>query len=149
MSVKEQLFSAEEIARGRRYHRPRYVALVVDLVLALAVQVAYVAARPELGLAWWLEAPAIVALVLATTAVVQLPVSWWRGYVHEHRWGLSTQTPRGWAVDWLKGLAIGIVLAAVALTALVGLARWTSWWPLVAAVAAASSRYSAKMVIPG
>ncbi len=37
VSVKEPLFSAEEIERGRRYHRPLYVALVVDLVLALAV----------------------------------------------------------------------------------------------------------------
>ena len=137
MSVKEPLFSAEEIERGRRYHRPRYVALVVDLVLALAVQVAFVVARPDVGLGWWLGAPAIVALLLVTTAVVQLPISWWRGYVHEQRWGLSTQTPRGWLVDWLKGLAIGIVLAAIALTTLVGLARWTAWWPLVAAVAAA------------
>lgn len=137
MSVKEPLFSADEIERGRRYHRPLYVALVVDLVLALAVQVAFVLARPEFGLPWWLEAPVIVALVVAATAVVQLPVSWWRGYVHEHRWGLSTQTPRGWLLDRVKGLAIGIVLAATALTALVGLARWTAWWPLVAAVAAA------------
>ena len=136
MSVKKQVFSAEEIERGRRYHRPRYLALVVDLVLALAVLVAFVVARPELGVSWWLEAAAIVAVVLATTALVQLPVSWWRGYLHEHRWGLSTQTPRAWLVDWLKGLAIGIVLAAIALTALVGVARWTAWWPLVAAVAA-------------
>lgn len=139
MSVKEQQpFTAEQVARGRRYHGPKYVALAVDVALGLGVLAAFALALPDLGLRWWLEAPAVVALVVGTSAVVRLPLSWWSGYVHERRWGLSTQTLGSWLADRAKALAVSLVLAAGALTGLVALARWLpSAWALVAAAAAA------------
>lgn len=113
--------------------------LVLDLALSLAVLLAFALWRPDLGLRWWLEAPAVTALVLVVSALARLPVSWWSGWVHERRWGLSTQMPRGWAADRLKALAIGIVLTGAATTGLVVLARWApTWWPLLAALAAAA-----------
>ncbi|HSC92692.1 MAG TPA: M48 family metalloprotease [Gaiellaceae bacterium] len=140
MSVKElEPFTAEQVERGARYHRPRYLVLVADLALGLAVLAAFAWWRPDLGLRWWLEAPAVVAVVLVVSSVVTLPLSWWSGYVHERRWELSTQTPRGWLADRVKGLAVSLVLGAAAATGLVALARWLpTWWPLVAAVAAAA-----------
>lgn len=86
----ESLFSGPEIERGRRYNRPRYLALLADLLVGTAVVAAFALARPSLGLRWWLEAPALAALVLAASAVARLSVAWWSGYVHEHRWELST-----------------------------------------------------------
>ncbi|MGE5690348.1 MAG: M48 family metalloprotease [Pseudomonadota bacterium] len=139
MSVKEQEpFSHAEVDRGRRYHRPRYRALVADLALSLAVLGVFAAWRPDLGLRPWLEAPAVTALVLVSAALVRLPLSWWSGYVHEHRWGLSTQTPGGWLADRAKALGVGVVLTAAATTGLVAIARSApTWWPLVAAAAGA------------
>ena len=119
----ESLFSGPEIERGRRYNRPRYLALLADVFVGTAVVAAFAVARPSLGLPWWLEAPALAALVLAASALARLPVAWWSGYVHEHRWELSTQTPRGWLVDRAKAYAVGAVLTGVIMLALVGLAR--------------------------
>ena len=70
---------------------------------------------------------------------VRLPLSFWAGYLHEHDWGFSTQTLAGWGADRLKSLGIGVVLAGSALVGLVAAAHaFPSWWPLVAAVAAAA-----------
>lgn len=141
----ETLFEPEEIERGRRYHRPLYLALAASTALgvaALAV-LAFTAVGDALhglvdGLPWWLEAPLFTVLVLLATTLLRLPLAWWSGYRHEHAWGLSTQTSRGWAADRLKAFLVTSVLTAVAFTGLVGLARWLpEAWPVVAAAAAA------------
>jgi STE24 endopeptidase len=142
----EALFEPEEIERGRRYHRPLYLALAASTALGIAILavLAFTAVGDALhglvdGLPWWLEAPALTALVLLATTLVRLPLAWWSGYSHEHAWGLSTQTPRGWAADRLKGFLVTALLAAVAFTGLVGLARWLPGaWPVAAAAAAAA-----------
>jgi STE24 endopeptidase len=131
----ETLFSAAEIERGRRYNRPRYVALLADVVVGTGVVAAFAVARPSLGLRWWLETPLLAAIVLAASALARLPVGWWSGYLHEHRWELSTQTPRGWLADRAKGYAVAAVVTGGTMLALVGLARafpelWV--WPAAA-----------------
>jgi STE24 endopeptidase len=77
-----------------------------------------------------------VTIVLGT--LVRLPISFWAGYVHEHEWEFSTQSLGGWMLDRLKGLAIGVVLVGAALVGLIAAVHvFPSWWPLVAATAAA------------
>jgi STE24 endopeptidase len=132
-------FSSDEVENARRYHRPLYAALGVDLALGLAVLAVLEFALPGDVFAgpWWLEAIGLTWLVLVASALVRLPLSFWRGYVHEHRFGLSTQTVRGWAADRAKAIAVGAVLTSVAMLGLVGLARaFPRWWPLAAAAAA-------------
>jgi STE24 endopeptidase len=69
---------------------------------------------------------------------VRLPLSFWRGFVRERRWGFSTQSWGGWAADRAKGFAIGAVLAAVGMVALLGAIHlFPSSWPPVAASGAA------------
>jgi STE24 endopeptidase len=140
------LFDAEEIDRGRRYHRPLYLALALGAGLGVGTLaiLAFTGAGDGLhalveGLPWWLEAPLFAALVLLATTLVRLPLSWWSGYRHEHAWGLSTQSPRGWLADRAKAFGVSAVLAGGALTGLVALARWLpELWPLAAAVAGAA-----------
>jgi STE24 endopeptidase len=135
----EDLFTQEEIERGRRYHRPRYLAMAANLALGLGVTGAIAVARPDLPLPWAAEAVALTALVLVATALAEAPVALRIGYLHERRWGLSTQTIRGWLADRAKGLAVGLVIASAGVLAVVGLARaLPSAWPLVAAAAAAT-----------
>jgi STE24 endopeptidase len=141
-----ELFDEEEVERGRRYHRPVYAALAARTALGLAVLtvLAFTPAGDALhrlvaGLPWWLEAPLFAGLALLVSTLVRLPVSWWSGYRHEHRWGLSTQTGSAWLGDKAKALAVSVVLMGGALTALVGLARvLPGAWPVVAAAAAAA-----------
>src|SRR5207302_672782 len=140
-----ELFSVEQVERARRYHRPLYLALLLDVTLGLGVLSVLAFTREGAWLysavdelPWWGRALAFPGLVLSVSTLVRLPLSFWRGYLHEHRWKLSTQGVRGWLLDRLKGFAVGVVLTPGAVLGLVALARWSpSAWPLVAAPAAA------------
>ena len=138
-------FAAEEIERARRYHRPLYVALFVDWALQLGVLAAIAFGPPgdwlwnATGGPWWARTLELAALVLGVLTLVRLPLSAWRGWTRERRWGFSTQTFGGWLGDVAKGLALGAVLTGIALTALVWTARtWPESWPAVAAPGAAA-----------
>jgi STE24 endopeptidase len=139
MAAAEQLFEPAEIERGRRYHGPRYAALAANLTLALTVPGSLAAFRPGLPIPWWAEACALSGTVVLAVGIAQLPVSIWSGYLHERRWGLSTQSLGGWASDRAKGAAVGLVLTSAAVLVVVALAReLPSTWPLPAAAAAAA-----------
>jgi STE24 endopeptidase len=135
-----QPFTQAEAERAREYHRPLYLALGADLALGLAVLAAFAFALPRDLVPgsgpWWLQTVAITWLVLLASALARLPLSFWRGYLHERRFGLSTQTARGWLADRAKSLAVAAVVTSVPMLGLVGLARaFPSWWPVAAAVA--------------
>src|SRR3954447_332383 len=122
-------FTDHQIERARRYHRPRYVALVADLVVVVVA----LGALTQLSLPLLL-APPVVAALAATAA---LPVGWWR-YRHDRAWGFATQSPRGWAVDRAKAIAIDAALTLAALGPLLWLARRfpNGWvWPAAAGAA--------------
>jgi STE24 endopeptidase len=136
-------FSPDEIERARRYHRPRYVAFFLDIALGLGVLavLAFTGAGAALypdSWPWWAAALVFPPLVLAVSELVRLPTSLWRGWLHERRWGFSTQDLGAWAFDRLKGIAIGTALGTSILFALVALARaFPSAWPALAAPGAA------------
>lgn len=148
-------FAAEEIERARRYHRPLYAALFVDWALQLGVLAAIAFGPPGDWLwnatagPWWARVLELAALVLGVLTIVRLPLSAWRGWARERRWGFSTQTLGGWLADVAKGFALGAVLTGVALTALVWTARtWPDWWPAVAAPGAAALALVLSLLAP-
>jgi STE24 endopeptidase len=137
-------FTRDEVARSTAYHRPLYVALAADVVLSSVVTALlafgwpgdrlYAATRGP----WWARTLEFSCLVLAVVEAVRLPLSSWRGFLRERRWGFSTQTWRGWAADRLKAFLVAAVLTSAAMLALLGTIRvFPSWWPLVAALGAA------------
>ena len=131
-------FSHEEVRRAGAYHRPLYAALAADTALSVAVLVVlgWVWSGPYRlvsGLGWAGAAAGYAAIVTTLSALVRLPLGFWRGWVRERRWGFSTQTAGAWLVDRAKGWGVSVVLAAAAWTAVVGLARaFPSGWPVVA-----------------
>ena len=147
-------FSQEELARATRYHRPRYVSLFADLVLSVAalaiLQWAWLGPWHLVGgLGWAAAAAAYAALVSLVLCLCSLPAAFWRGYLQEQRFGFSTQSAAGWAVDFLKGEAIGVVFLAALWLGLVGLARaLPSAWAAVAAAAAAAVVFVLSFVAP-
>ena len=134
------LFAAEEIERARAYHRPLYRALGIDLVLELGVLAAIAFGPPgdwlasATGGSWWARTLELVALVTGVATLVRLPLSAWRGWLYERRWGFSTQTLRGWLWDGTKGLVVGVALSGAGVVLLLGAVRaWPGDWPAVAA----------------
>ena len=131
-------FSHEEVRRASAYHRPLYGAIAADTALSVAVLVllGWVWDGPYrlvAGLGWAGAAAGYAAIVTTLSALVRLPLGFWRGWVRERRWGFSTQSAGGWLVDRAKGWGISVVLVAAAWTAVVGLARgFPSGWPVVA-----------------
>jgi len=132
-----ELFSVEQVERARRYHRPLYVALLLDVTLGLAVLSVLAFTRAGSWLYDAVPGAAFPALVVAVSAAVRLPLAFWRGHVRERRWGFSTQSSRGWLVDRLKSLGVTVVLTSGAVLGLAGVARrLPRAWPFVAAPAA-------------
>ena len=130
-------FSPEDRDRAARYHRVLYAAAAIRLLIVLAIFGAFT--RLSLGgLDRFAAAVVWPVLVLAAVGVACLPLDIWRGLVRERRFGLSTQSLRGWLADWVKGEVVELVLAAAVWVAAVGLVRgFPRWWPLPAAAALA------------
>jgi STE24 endopeptidase len=66
--------------------------------------------------------------------VAYLPLDYFSGFVLPHRFGLSTQTPAGWVLDTVKGLALSAVFGLAGLELLYWLLRtFPQWWWLIMA----------------
>ena len=141
----EEVFSAAQVERARRYHRPIYLVRVLGIALGLLVLglLSFGGAGDALyGLVdsrpWWTAALVFPALIVVVQSIVHTPLAFWRGYLHERQWGFSTQTLGGWTVDRLKGLAIAVVFTAVPLFLLIATVHvFPRWWAVVAAAGAA------------
>jgi STE24 endopeptidase len=113
------------------------MAAVARVVVVVGVY-AVLAGGEISGLGWAADAALWAAIVSIAVTLICLPLDFWSGYVRERRWGLSTQSFRGWLTDRAKGTAVGVALAAGAWTALIALVRaLPRWWPVAAAGGAA------------
>jgi STE24 endopeptidase len=130
---------------ARRYHDPRYRAILADVALGLAVPAVLAftpAGRAVLGLVDSLPealgAFLLGVLIVVVSALARLPLTVWIGLRHERAFGFSRESTRDFALDRVKAVAIGSVLSGVALAGLVLCVRaFPSAWPLVAAGLAA------------
>jgi Zn-dependent protease with chaperone function len=78
-------------------------------------------------------AAAVVAYVVCLALINELgglPLSMYGGFAIERRYGLSTQSLRGWIADEIKGLAVGLVLGCFAASAIYVFIRRSpdGWW---------------------
>lgn len=129
-------FSPDEVARGRAYVRPLGRVGALQWAIGAAVAVAFVHGETAddvldwLGVRGWALELAVVVAALEVLALVFHPwFSAWRVFVHDRRWGLSTQTARGWVADQVKELALGTVLTLALAVPLYALIRATdAWW---------------------
>jgi STE24 endopeptidase len=107
------------------------VLLALTLGGGLAVITAWVAGLPAGPL--WRDVALVVAVVLLT-GVLALPLSWYRTFVIEQRFGFNRMTLRLWLLDLAKGALIaallGIPLVALVLWLMTraGLLWWLYVW---------------------
>jgi STE24 endopeptidase len=140
-------FTAAEIARGQAYRssvRPwsdaallaGLAALVVLGLTSLGARLVAGAARP-LGGGFWARVAVGGPVILLVVALVRLPFQA-RVESLAADAGLSTRGWDGFLADLARSWALQSLLAAAALGALFGLARWLPrWWWAVASVGAA------------
>lgn len=77
---------------------------------------------------FWLE-------FLVATTVLFFPLTIYRGYLREHRYGLSNLTLGGWLGEEAKAFAVSVVLGSLGMIVLYGVARRLRLWWLWSAVA--------------
>ncbi len=133
------------VARAIRYTRTREALFVADLLWGWLVQSLFLTtggsarlrdlARRLAPRPWAVE-PIFSLLYGLVTLVLNLPLAYVRGYVVEHRYGLSTQTHRAWLADLGKGAALGLALeaplSAVSYAVIRRSPRW--WWLILSAL---------------
>lgn len=78
----------------------------------------------------WLTVMIYMIIVGCILTVIDLPFSFYSGYVLEHRFGLSRQSFGGWTKDQLKALAVAGPLSIAVIEVLYLLLRFDSslWW---------------------
>jgi STE24 endopeptidase len=139
--------TADELAEAKRYGRQSLVCALADRGLDLAVLavIAVLLARPlddwlqrfPLLDRWWsLRLVAFYLAMMALHVVVSLPLSYYSGYVLEHRYSLSTQGFAGWLWRYTKVLLLAIPFGGALFLGLYWII-WTCgpWWWLIAAAA--------------
>jgi Zn-dependent protease with chaperone function len=135
--------------RAARYHRLRRRAVIATTFAGCAwlsgftatgasLWLAQAAARATAGWAWPLGRAASIALFVVLLGigyeVVSLPLIFFRSFLLERKYGLSTERLLTWAVDHAKALVLGMALSVIAAEAMYGsmhvAGRW--WWALCA-----------------
>jgi len=78
----------------------------------------------------WLLVVLFVAVFGGIYTLINLPLSYYSGFVLPHRFGQSNQTLQDWVIDQLKGLAIGAPIGLILLELLYLALRVTGdlWW---------------------
>ncbi len=82
----------------------------------------------------WLAIPLFAAVFGGIINLLTLPLDYYSGFILPHRFGMSNQTLKGWIIDQLKGLLVGIPIGLILLELVYALLRWQpdSWWLWVA-----------------
>jgi STE24 endopeptidase len=129
-------FSADELARARRYQQPvtraRMVRLAITTAVMLVVVFADVAPRVVDALdvtGWVLQLLVVVVLLEVIGLVIGTPFDAWLELRHDREWELSTQTEKGFVADLVKGTVLGVVVNLALLVPLFAVIRSTpTWW---------------------
>jgi STE24 endopeptidase len=136
----------EERQKALRYSRTHEWLAVVDMVFgALTLLVAlFTGLSGRLRAGAERVAPRRVGAVLPYAAagtlvasLISLPLTFYEGYVVEHRYGLSNQSKRSWFIDWLKGVGIGVALGAPLMQGMYWVIRRypQRWWAVLSGLA--------------
>ncbi len=129
-------FAAEEVAKAKEYQRPLTRVRVVKTLISLGAIVAIISTHAvprvvdAMGVtAWPARFLVSFAILLFVFTLVDLPFSVWTAFVHEKRWGFSTETPSGFVADEIKGLLLsGVLFGGVGLLLWWAIRSSELWW---------------------
>ena len=120
-----------------RYEKEKRLLGLLSLLLSLAVLlVFYFSGLSSLLANVCLGRSIIYAFVIyvivfqAILFVIGIPLSFYSGYIHEHKWGFSNHTKKSWFWEQIKSYAVGLVIFLI----LLGMLFWIleryphEWW---------------------
>jgi STE24 endopeptidase len=137
----------EQLAEAKEYGRLGLIGMLADMGLDLAylAVAAVLLARPidawladrRIGHLWSVRLALLFLVLFAIHVAVSLPLSFWRGYLLEHRFHLSKLSVGGWAWRYIKQLLLAVGFGLVLYLGLYWVI-WTThgWWWLLAALGA-------------
>jgi Zn-dependent protease with chaperone function len=103
----------------------------------------------RLGRSWFLTIGFYVIIYLATTSILDLPLSYYEGFVRLHAYGLSNQTLGRWLRNWAVGLGVDMAMGfALAWIPYLLLARSPRRWWLYIAILSVPYLFATMLVMP-
>jgi STE24 endopeptidase len=129
----------ERQKQAKEYARIRRRLWLVDIVFSAIYAILWLFSGWSVALRnWlltftenqWLLVVLFVAVFGGIYTLINLPLSYYSGFVLPHRFGQSNQTLQDWVIDQLKGLAIGAPIGLILLELLYLALRVTGdlWW---------------------
>lgn len=151
--------------KSSRYHRQRRLAAFVSLAITLVWLAALVVSGGSAMLRSWAErlggpasegfgeyAISVMAFTVVLFAIEEalgFPLSLYRGFVIEHRYGLSRETLREWLRDHAKAAGVALVFSLVAAIAVYATIYATPrWWWLLTAILATCAAIVLTNILP-
>jgi len=142
----DQGMTAEQRAEARRYGRIHLALTLADMAIDIAYLgvMAFVFARPiDAWLASFARLSdeqslvrllALFGVVMGLHILVSFSLSFYSGYVVEHQFGLSNQTPKRWLRNWALSNTLAVVLGAALNLGLFWIIWHTGqyWWLIAA-----------------
>ena len=85
-------------------------------------------------LPWWVDVVWMTLFVFTPWILLSIPLDFYSSFVLPHRYGLSTQTLRGWLSDLVKGGILAVLLGLPLIVLFYSTLRLnpTTWWLLAA-----------------
>ena len=112
----------EPSAKAVSYYRSGNVLWAVTTIWGLLIPAVFLwtglSARirswaSAIGRKWFFVIAVYFVLFTLITFVIDLPLSYYAGFVREHAYGLSNQTFSKWASDELKSLMVGLIVGVL------------------------------------
>ena len=139
----ETTIDPEKQKQAKEYSRIRRRLWLVDTVFSAMYALAWLFLGWSISLrTWlmtfttneWLLVAFYIIIFGGVFAIINLPLSYYSGFVLPHRFDQSNQSFKDWVVDQLKGLAIGAPLGLIMIELIYLALRLTgsSWWLWVA-----------------
>jgi STE24 endopeptidase len=129
----------ERQKQAKEYARIQRRFMFLDLALGAALLLAWLLTGWSVQLRDWITGwttnPWLAVLVFGAIfggafTLLDLPLSYYTGYILPHRFKQSNQDLKGWLVDLVKGLLVSIVLGGLVLEGIYYLLRSVqeAWW---------------------
>ncbi len=129
----------EATGKSNTYFEGGYVIGIVSTLVSVFVAGLFLALGWARKVRAWLERivkffPLVAfgtsAFYILVSSLITFPLTYYVGFVREHRFDLSTQTFPQWLSEQATGLAIGLVLGSIFLTLLYLIVRAAknTWW---------------------
>lgn len=137
--MSEATLDPERQVQAKRYARISRRLMLVDLAIGVLYVLAWLVFGWSADLTTylvsytdndWLLVAGYAFVFGGIYYVISLPMSYYSGFVLPHRFEMSTQNLKGWVMDQLKGLGLGVLLGGLILEIIYVVLRISPdfWW---------------------